>query len=100
MLEYINIGMGDEKMKGAIFDVDGTILDSMSVWVDITNEFFSDHGIAISKEQTLCYQSMSFEESLVGIQKDYLPEMSVEEMFAEFSRRAAEKYAKDIPAKP
>lgn len=100
MLKYINTEMGDEKMQGAIFDVDGTILDSMTVWVDITNEFFADHGINISKEQTLSYQSMSFEESLVGIQRDYLPDMSVEDMFAEFSRRAAEKYAKNLPAKP
>lgn len=87
-------------MQGAIFDVDGTILDSMTVWVDITNEFFHDHGIAVSKEETLSYQSMSFEESLVGIHNEYLPDMSVEEMFDEFSRRAAEKYANDLPAKP
>ncbi len=87
-------------MDGAIFDIDGTILDSMNVWVDITNEFFRDHGIEISKKQTLSYQCLSFEESLVSIHNQYLPDISVEDMFAEFKRRANEKYANELPAKP
>lgn len=87
-------------MKGAIFDVDGTVLDSMSVWLDITNEFFAEHGVGISKEENLSYQSLSFEESLFEIQRLYLPQMSAEDMLEEFSRRAAEKYSNDLPAKP
>lgn len=87
-------------MKGAIFDVDGTVLNSMTVWLDITNEFFDEHGVKITKEENLSYQSLSFEESLLEIQRVYLPQMSVEDMLAEFSRRAAEKYANDLPAKP
>ena len=87
-------------MQGAIFDIDGTILDSMTVWVDITNEFFYDHGIEISKEETLSYQSQSFEESLVSIHNEYLPEMSVPVMFAEFQRRADDKYKNELSAKP
>lgn len=87
-------------MKGAIFDIDGTILDSMNAWVDITNEFFYDHGIKISKEQTLSYQCQSFEESLVSIHNEYLPDITASDMFAEFENRANEKYANELPAKP
>ena len=87
-------------MKGAIFDIDGTILDSMSAWVDITNEFFNDHGISISKEETLSYQSQSFEESLVTIQNEYLPDMSIVDMFADFERRSRENYINSIQPKP
>lgn len=86
-------------MKGAIFDVDGTILDSMTMWVGITNAFFREHGIDITPEQTLAYQCMSFEESLVKIHDEYLPQMSVEEMFAEFSRRADEAFINDVQPK-
>ncbi len=87
------------KIKGAIFDVDGTILDSMGIWLKITGDFFRDNGINVSNEELLSYQSMSFEESLVGIQHDYLPHMDTSEMFDDFSRRAAEEYAQNIPAK-
>ena len=38
-------------MKGAIFDVDGTLLDSMGIWFDACKMFFDSHGIAISDEQ-------------------------------------------------
>lgn len=87
-------------MLGAIFDIDGTILDSMTVWVDITDKFFKEHGIDISDEENLKYQEMSFEESLIAIHNEFLPDMSVEDMFAEFQRRAREAYSKTLPAKP
>lgn len=86
-------------MVGGIFDIDGTILDSMTAWVDITNEFFVEHGISVSKTDVLSYQDMSFEESLVGIHRDFLPDMSVEDMFDEFRRRAEAAYSERIPAK-
>lgn len=87
-------------MLGAIFDIDGTILDSMTVWVDITNAFFLEHGVNITEEQNLKYQEMSFEESLVAIHRDYLPNMAVEDMFREFQHRAELAYANTLPAKP
>lgn len=87
-------------MLGAIFDIDGTILDSMTVWVDITNNFFSEHGVSITEEQNLKYQEMSFEESLIAIHNDYLPNMTVSDMFDEFQHRAELAYANTLPAKP
>ena len=32
-------------MKGAIFDVDGTLLDSMTVWRNITERFLKKYDI-------------------------------------------------------
>ena len=32
-------------MRGAIFDVDGTLLDSMQVWWDVVVDFFKEHGV-------------------------------------------------------
>lgn len=87
------------KIKGAIFDVDGTILDSMGVWLKVTGDFFRDNTIAISYDELLSYQSMSFEESLVGIQRDYLPHMDTQAMFEDFKRRAAHEYIYNIPPK-
>lgn len=30
-------------MRGAIFDVDGTLLDSVQVWWDVVVDFFKEH---------------------------------------------------------
>jgi HAD superfamily hydrolase (TIGR01509 family) len=86
-------------MKGAIFDVDGTILDSMNMWVDITDDFFKEHGIDISREEVVAYQGMSFEESLVQVHDNFLPDMSVKEMLDEFSRRAERAYLNTVMPK-
>lgn len=87
-------------VKGAIFDVDGTILDSMGIWVDIDTAFFASHNIVITPEQSAQYQDMTFEESLQQMQRDYLPDMSEDEMRRELMQLAADAYANTISAKP
>lgn len=87
-------------MKGAIFDVDGTILDSMGIWVDIDTAFFALHNIDITPEQSARYMDMTFEESLQHMKHDYLPDMSIKEMCTELMKLAADAYAHTIPAKP
>ena len=87
-------------MKGAIFDIDGTILDSMTIWTDITDEFFKSHGVAITPEENAAYQQLAFEESLLAIHRDYLSDIPVEEMLDEFSHIAAKAYKNTIQPKP
>ena len=36
-------------MRGAIFDVDGTLLDSMQVWWDVVVDFYKEHGKGIQR---------------------------------------------------
>ena len=37
------------KFKGAVFDLDGTLLDSMEVWKNIDIEFLSKRGLEVPK---------------------------------------------------
>ncbi len=86
-------------MKGAIFDVDGTILDSMGVWSSVTSSFFKDAGVTLSTEDMMKFQKMSFEESLPVIQQKYLPHLNFEEMLKLFMERISYEYINHIPAK-
>lgn len=86
-------------LKGAIFDVDGTILDSMSVWYDITDRYFREHGIMLSGEAAAKIEGMTLEESLPYIQHTYLPQLSAELILEELRARVAFEYANNIPAK-
>lgn len=86
-------------MKGAIFDVDGTILNSMEAWQRVTGKFFADMNIKISDEDMARLQKMSFEESLPMVQQKYLPDISLEEMLKEFMERIAYEYIHNIQAK-
>ncbi len=47
-------------VKGAIFDLDGTLLDTDSLWEDIDREFLSRRGIAMPSDYPSAVSSMSF----------------------------------------
>lgn len=87
-------------MKGAIFDIDGTVLDSMGAWLDMTQQFFSEHGIEISKEINIDYQGKTLEETLPDIQKKYMPEITLEELLDIFVDKMRDEYKNNIPPKP
>ena len=46
-------------MRGAIFDVDGTLLDSMQVWWDVVVDFFKEHGVELPYEEAKEYKEMT-----------------------------------------
>ncbi len=50
--------------KGVIFDLDGTILDSMSSWIDVDKIFLSENGIEhIPRDVDDMVKKLTFEES-------------------------------------
>lgn len=87
-------------MKSAIFDVDGTLLDSMEIWYDITDEFFKNRGIVLTKEMGDSFQEMTLEESLPMIKDMLSLSDSVESIMNEFKELAAQWYFHKIPLKP
>ena len=48
-----------EKMKAAIFDMDGTLLDSMTEWRRLNGEFVRQRGITLTEKQEADMMSMS-----------------------------------------
>lgn len=87
-------------MRGAIFDVDGVLLDSMGVWHKVTDRFFRVHGLTLSDEQAASYKDMTLEESLPLINEKYNLKMSFDEMYAQFRSMVAEEYKYNIALKP
>ncbi len=51
-------------IKGAIFDVDGTLLDSMNVWRDVTAKFFGKYNIPLDDELNDRFQEMTLDEAM------------------------------------
>ena len=87
-------------MKGAIFDVDGTLLDSMTVWYNITNRFFIKHGLVLPDEKAASYKEMTLEESLPQINEEFDIGMTDEQIMQEFKDMITEEYANHIMLKP
>ena len=48
-------------IKGFIFDIDGTLLDSLHVWSDADEIFVTRLGGVYTAELSFCIRSMTFE---------------------------------------
>ena len=86
-------------MRGAIFDVDGTLLDSMNVWWDVLTDFFRIHGHELSDEDAARYKELTFEESIPMISDILELKMSCTEISDELKKMAFKQYENTLPLK-
>lgn len=82
------------------FDLDGTLLDSNGVWLQVDNDFLSRRGFTATPEYTFTVSHSIFPVA-AQYTKDYcdLPD-SPEEIMAEWRSMAYDAYAHTIPLKP
>ena len=83
------------------FDLDGTLLDSNGVWLDIDIAFLGALGIdPVPPEYTHFVSHNSFNASAHYTRDRYAPHMSVDEIVRAWQDMALEHYAALLPLKP
>ncbi len=87
-------------MKGAIFDVDGTILDSMSIWEKVCEDFFAMHGCVIDEETKFKIKEMQLEESFPYLINLLSLDIDVTQSINTMREMIKKAYADSIPPKP
>ena len=88
------------EIEAVIFDLDGTLADSMWVWTEIDREFFASRQIEMPDTLQKDIEGMGFTETAEYFVRTFrLPE-TVEELKEIWNRMAMEKYATEIPMKP
>lgn len=86
--------------KAAIFDLDGTLLDSMWVWEKIDIDFLAKRDLTVPDKYIAEISSKSFKEAaeytinLFGLEED------VEDIIEEWNRMAIDMYRHHVPLKP
>ncbi len=88
------------KNKAAIFDLDGTIIDSMYVWEKVDRDFLTQRGIPVTKEYTDTVRGMFFETAAQYTIDKYHFTESVEEIVQIWLDMARYEYEKNVKAKP
>lgn len=85
----------------AIFDMDGTIMDSLGIWEKIDQDFlFEKRGIEVPGNYMHDIAAMSFSEiAKYTIKRFNLPD-TPEELMQEWTDMAAYEYAHNVPLKP
>lgn len=87
-------------VKAVIFDLDGTLVDSMWVWEAVDREYFKLHGMEVPPGLQQQISGMSFTETADYIKSRYLIPDTVEEMKQIWNQLAEYQYKMEVPLKP
>ena len=92
-----------ENIKAVIFDLDGTLVDSMWMWKSIDVEYLGKKGIAVPADIQAFQEElegMGFTETAVFFKNRFQIEDSLEEIKKTWIDMAEEKYCNEVPLKP
>ncbi len=88
-----------ENTDAIIFDVDGTIADSMWMWKQIDIEYLGRFNIELPVDLQKNIEGMSFRETAVYFKERFTIADSIEKMMTDWNEMAAHKYQYEIPLK-
>lgn len=91
-----------EMLRGidaVLFDLDGSLVDSMWVWEAIDVEYLGRYGISLPQGLQYDIQGMSFTETAIYFKERFPIPESIEEIKAEWNRMAWDKYMYEVPLK-
>ncbi|MDY4067519.1 HAD family phosphatase [Bullifex sp.] len=86
-------------IKGIIFDLDGTLLDSMDLWVRIDKEFLKKRGLEYTQDYSKAITAMEITETAIYTINRYNLKESVSEVISEWKEMAINEYKNSINLK-
>lgn len=85
--------------EAVIFDLDGSMVDSMWIWKDIDIAYLGKFGIALPENLQSCIEGMSFGETASYFKERFALPDTIDEIKADWNRMAKDKYALEVPVK-
>ena len=87
--------------KFAIFDMDGTLVDSMAYWCGLGREYLRGQGLdGPTARQVEDMKTMTMEESSAYIAQAYGLSFTPQQIAADMTQRMVRHYRTDVPLKP
>lgn len=83
-----------------IFDLDGTLVDSMWIWREIDIEYLDRFGIPLPEDLQSKIEGMSFTETAAFFKDFFQIPDSIEQMKSDWNQMAWDKYMHEVPLKP
>lgn len=87
-------------IKAVIFDLDGSLVDSMWMWRAIDIEYLGRFGIPLPEDLQSRIEGMSFSETAAYFKEHFPIPDSIEQIKEDWNRMAWDKYANEVPLKP
>lgn len=89
-----------KNIKACIFDLDGTLVDSMWMWPDIDREYLGRFGIEYDDNLKNEIDGISFHETAVYFKNKFGISDSVEKICKDWEDMAYDKYKYEVKEKP
>ena len=86
-------------VEAVIFDLDGSMVDSMWMWRAIDIEYLGRFGIDLPENLQTCIEGMSFNETAVYFKERFNLPDDLDTIKADWNRMAWDKYAYEVPVK-
>lgn len=86
--------------KAVLFDLDGTLVDSMWMWKQIDIEFLGRFGYDCPDDLQTVIEGMSFSETAVYFKERFRLPMTLDEIKECWTRMSIDKYRFEVPLKP
>ncbi|MCY6957996.1 HAD family hydrolase [Clostridium brassicae] len=86
-------------IKAAIFDMDGTLIDSMWVWTKIDIDFLKKRSLECPKDLKSKIEHLSFEQTAMYFKETFHLEESIQEIMTEWNDMAFEEYKINVKLK-
>ena len=86
--------------KALIFDMDGTLIDSMGVWKQIDIDYLANLGIELPDDLQPAIEGFNFLETAEYFKKRFSLPFSLEEIMATWEQMAYDSYLRTVSFKP
>lgn len=88
-----------QDIKLFIFDLDGTLIDSMYVWDQVSINFFKNNNLKLTQEYLNLISNMSFQESAEYTIKKYNLNKTIQDVINEWNNLALFEYSNNVKLK-
>lgn len=91
--------MNIKQFKGAIFDLDGTLFDSMGIWKDVDEAFFTKRNMTMPDDYQESIKDMHFKPMAEYTKERFNLPDDIHDIMDEWCSLCFEEYEKHVPLK-
>lgn len=96
---YSVSNMDIKQFKGAIFDLDGTLFDSMGIWKDVDEAFFAKRNMTMPDDYQESIKDMHFRPMAEYTKERFNLPDDIHDIMDEWCELCFEEYEKKVPLK-